>query len=201
MQCIPNYPVCGLSVGLFWCNHMEHLLCSFRPSIHPSDAWDNYKTTRWGLKFDSGEFYEELSYNFYDRYCPQPLHSITILKLELNAIKCNNDFNNKIKHLHVLANDGHHQKGTNSISFEIVVPFQWWASLAEKCKGFILLLKSLLHLMEFNSNFIYINCHIILIFILTGQFWQQFYTKTKIAIEILNTMPLSCKLAVPLPMT
>jgi hypothetical protein len=41
-----------------------------------------------------------------------------------------------------------------SISFEVLVAFRWWPSLAETCEGLILLLKILLHLMELNSNFI-----------------------------------------------
>jgi hypothetical protein len=42
-----------------------------------------------------------------------------------------------------------------SISSEVLVAFRWWPSLAETCKGLILLLKTLLHLMEFNPNFTY----------------------------------------------
>jgi hypothetical protein len=42
-----------------------------------------------------------------------------------------------------------------SISFEVFVAFQWWPALVKTCKGFILLLKSLLHPIEFNSNFTY----------------------------------------------
>jgi hypothetical protein len=37
----------------------------------------------------------------------------------------------------------------------MLVAFRWWPSLAETCKGLILLLKPLLHLVEFNPNFIY----------------------------------------------
>jgi hypothetical protein len=40
-----------------------------------------------------------------------------------------------------------------SISFEVLVAFRWWPSLAETSKGLILLLKTLCHLMEFNPNF------------------------------------------------
>jgi hypothetical protein len=36
------------------------------------------------------------------------------VKLGLNCIKCNIVFNNKIKPLHVSANDGHHWKVTNT---------------------------------------------------------------------------------------
>jgi hypothetical protein len=36
---------------------------------------------------------------------------------------------------------------------EVLITFRWWPSLAETCKGLILLLKILLHLMEFNPNF------------------------------------------------
>jgi hypothetical protein len=32
----------------------------------------------------------------------------------LNSIKCNNVFSNKIKPLHVSANDGHHREATNT---------------------------------------------------------------------------------------
>jgi hypothetical protein len=36
------------------------------------------------------------------------------VELGLNSIKCNNVFSNKIKPLHVSANDGHHRKATNT---------------------------------------------------------------------------------------
>jgi hypothetical protein len=44
-----------------------------------------------------------------------------------------------------------------SISFEVLVAFRWWPSLAETCKGLIILLKTLSHLMEFNPHFTYIH--------------------------------------------
>jgi hypothetical protein len=40
-----------------------------------------------------------------------------------------------------------------SISFEVLFISRWYPSLAETCKGLILLLKSLLRLMEFSPNF------------------------------------------------
>jgi hypothetical protein len=40
-----------------------------------------------------------------------------------------------------------------SISFEVLVAFRWWPSLSKTCKGIILLLRTLLHLMGFNPNF------------------------------------------------
>jgi hypothetical protein len=45
-----------------------------------------------------------------------------------------------------------------SISFEVLIAFRWWPSLAETSKGLILLLKTLLLLMEFNPNFAYMGC-------------------------------------------
>jgi hypothetical protein len=41
------------------------------------------------------------------------------------------------------------------MSLDLVVAFRRWPSLAKTCKGLILLLKTLLHLMEFNPNFTY----------------------------------------------
>jgi hypothetical protein len=56
--------------------------------------------------------HDDIKY-FYDRHCPRPLHRI-LVKLGLNSIKCYNVFSNKIKPLHVSANDGHHGKVTNT---------------------------------------------------------------------------------------
>jgi hypothetical protein len=38
------------------------------------------------------------------------LNLLNKVNLGLNSIKCNNVFSNKIKTLHVTANDGHHRK-------------------------------------------------------------------------------------------
>jgi hypothetical protein len=67
-------------------------------------------------------------------------HSNIILvevKLGLNFIKCINVFGNKIKLLHVSANDGHHRKGTNTSKEMLHMYF---------------ITKTLLHLMELNLN-------------------------------------------------
>jgi hypothetical protein len=40
-----------------------------------------------------------------------------------------------------------------SMSLEVLVAFRWWPSLAETCKGFVLLLKTFLRLMEFSPYF------------------------------------------------
>jgi hypothetical protein len=54
-----------------------------------------------------------------------------------------------------------------SISFKVLVAFRCWPSLAKTCKGLILSLKTLLHLMELNPDFNYIlynqrlNCKLI----------------------------------------
>jgi hypothetical protein len=51
------------------------------------------------------------------------------------------------------ANPGLRGTATWSIYFEVFVTFRWWPSLAEICKGSILLLKIFLPLMEFSPSF------------------------------------------------
>jgi hypothetical protein len=50
------------------------------------------------------------------------------------------------------------RKQTRSISFEVLVAFRWWPSLAEKCKGPILLLKEHCSI-SWNSILILLTCY------------------------------------------
>jgi hypothetical protein len=74
-------------------------------------------------------------------------------------MKCNNVFSNKIKPLHVSANDGHHPKATSTSKEMLQIYYMHvvWVTLVIKIvKTDLLKLKTLLHLMEFNPNFTYI---------------------------------------------
>jgi hypothetical protein len=92
----------------------------------------------------------------YDRHRPRLLHSIAykqnddwiptsatmffVVKLSLYMLRP----------MMAIIRGDQHLKG--------LVAFRWWPLLAKTCKGLILLLKTLLHLMEFNPNFSYKSC-------------------------------------------